>query len=340
MSRVETGYPERQLDDAVEKLRTGQGASALVSAENGLQGWLERFEGHDPFTVDMARALSQHAEVLHRWGDPDLAVGAADLAIRTFLNRRDEINGTVDARSRYVPAFIKSGLIAADIHQRFGRSSIAADARGLVRDARPDMPSVSIEAPVPLLADMTLARALKQVAPEGDQRAGASSRKFANAVTAPATDCSLVTSSLRCRSDDAPVVAGMFAAAATATWESEPAASLRLGLEAHVLYAHQAERQLPELCRNMGEHGPSWARVLLACSQITARHGLRELTLDLSSWIASTVAALIPFAVTDLETRSVAHDCSSWRIKLMTAAGDRKGAADARKALRKLDAMP
>nr|WSY53887.1 hypothetical protein OG999_29740 [Streptomyces sp. NBC_00886] len=340
MSRVETGYPERQLDDAVEKLRSGQGASALVSAENGLQAWLERFEGADPFTVDMARALSQHAEVLHRWGDPDLAVSAADLAIRTFLNRRDEINGTVAARMRYAPAFIKAGLIAADIHQRFGRSSIAASARGLVQDAGPNLPSVSIEAPVPLLADMTLARALKQVTPAGDERAAALTREFADAVTAPATDCSLVTSSLRCTSDDAPMVAGMFAAAATATWEREPAASLRLGLEAHVLYAHQSERQSPELHHNMGEHGPSWARVLLTSSQITARHGLRELTLDLASWIASTVAALIPFAVIDLETRSVAHDCSSWRVELMRAAGDRKGAANARKALRTLDAMP
>ncbi|MGW1507235.1 hypothetical protein ACWCQW_54340 [Streptomyces mirabilis] len=108
MSHVETGYPERQLDDAVEKLHSGQGASALVSAENGLQAWLERFEDDDPFTVDMARALSQHAQVLHCWGDPDLAVAAADLAIRTFLNRRDEINRTASARRRHVPAFLTS----------------------------------------------------------------------------------------------------------------------------------------------------------------------------------------------------------------------------------------
>jgi hypothetical protein len=51
VSHVETGYPERQLDDAVEKLSSGQGASALVSAENGLQAWLERFEDDDPFTA-------------------------------------------------------------------------------------------------------------------------------------------------------------------------------------------------------------------------------------------------------------------------------------------------
>jgi hypothetical protein len=92
---------------------------------------------------------------------------------------------------------MKAGLIAADVHQRFGRSGIAASARGLVRDAGPIVPSVSIEAPVPLLADMTLARALKQVTPAGDERAAALSREFARAVTAPATDCSLVTSSLR-----------------------------------------------------------------------------------------------------------------------------------------------
>ncbi|MCX5192259.1 hypothetical protein [Streptomyces sp. NBC_00268] len=52
------------------------------------------------------------------------------------------------------------------------------------------------------------------------------------------------------------------------------------------------------------------------------------------------MAALAPFAVIDLETRSVARACSSWRAELMKAAGDRAGAADARKVLRKLDAMP
>ncbi|WP_257039883.1 hypothetical protein [Streptomyces sp. OV198] len=42
----------------------------------------------------------------------------------------------------------------------------------------------------------------------------------------------------------------------------------------------------------------------------------------------------------DLETRSVAHTCISWHAELMTATGDTAGAADAREALRNLDAMP
>lgn len=151
--------PERWLDEAVEQCRKGRGASALVSTENGIIGYLDLLDEDEPFTIEMARALSRHAEVLHRFGDPDLAVAAADLAIRTFLNRRDEINRSLAAMQIYVPAFVTAGLIAADIHERFDRHSIAVSAKNLAVQAAPASATIEIEPPVPMLAEMTLARA-------------------------------------------------------------------------------------------------------------------------------------------------------------------------------------
>jgi hypothetical protein len=331
---------DQRLDEAVEQCHAGQGASALVSAENGIIAHLDRFAHDEPFTIDMARALSRHAEVLHRFGDPDLAVAAADLALRTFINRRDEINRSVAAKRIYVPAFVRASLIAADIHERFGRHSIAASAKKFATEAAPASSAVEFARPVPLLADMTVALALDRVPPpSGAGPAPAVLGQLKSSVTAPATDCSLIASSQRCTDGDALVIAGIFAKCAEVTMENGPAVGLRLGLESHVLYAHQSERQTPEMRYNMGEHGPTWARTLVLCSQICERHGLRDLALDLASWMGGVVNALVPFAFVDNEVRSVLRTCLTWHVELLNAAGESQGAAEAAQMLQTIEGL-
>lgn len=332
--------PERQLDEAAGQCRTGQGASALATAENGIIGYLDLFDDDEPFTIEMARALSRHAEVLHRFGDPDLAVAAADLAIRTFMNRGDEINRSLAAKEIYVPAFIKAGLIAADIHERFGRDSIAASAKKIAVQAAPAPAAIGVEPPVPLLAEMTLARALDRIPPpsgSGPQPAVVGQLK--SSVTAPAIDCSLICTSQRCTAGDALVVAGLFAAGTAAVMANDRAAGLRLGLEAHVLYAHQSERQTPEMRYNMGEHGPPWARTLLLCSQACERHDLRDLARDLASWMGGVVNSLVPFALVDTETRSLLRTCLTWHVELLNKSGDAEAAANAAQALQGIEGI-
>jgi hypothetical protein len=331
---------DQRLDEAVEQCHAGQGGSALVSAENGILAHLDRFADDEPFTIDMARALSRHAEVLHRFGDPDLAVAAADLALRTFMNRRDEINRTANAKRIHVPAFVRAGLIAADIHERFGRHSIAASAKRLAMEAAPASPGVEFERPVPLLADMTVALALDRVPPPaGTGPAPAVLGEIKSSVTAPATDCSLIASSQRCMDEDAMVIAEIFAKCAEVTLEDDPAAGLRLGLESHVVYARQSERQTPEMRYNMGEHGPTWARTLVLCSQTCERHQLRDLALDLASWMGGVVNALVPFAFIDDEVRSVMRTCLTWHVELLTEAGESQGAAEAAQVLQTIEGL-
>lgn len=329
------------LAQAVEHARAGRGASALVAAENTLLALLGAVEDGGPLSPDMAWALSQHAEVLHRFGDPDLAVAAADLALLAFMKRRDEINQMLVAKISYARAFTRAALVAADIHDRFGRPDYAEEARTLVAGAAGEDTNVTIEPALPFLADTSLARALGKVPPPGYARAASGmSAGFKSSITAPATDRSLILTVQRCSDHDAVVVADTLAAATVQTIAADPAAGVRLGLEAHVLYARQSEIQAPELRYNLGDHGPSWARALLLSSQAADGHDLRDLALDLAAWMGGVVENLMPFVLVNAETRALARECLAWHVRILRASGETEGASSAAQALRAVEALP
>ncbi|HEV2635605.1 MAG TPA: hypothetical protein VGX23_10700 [Actinocrinis sp.] len=141
------------LKDAVEHSRTGRGASALVAAESRMPALRNGFDTQASYTVEIAWALSQHAQILHRFGDPDLAVAAADLAVRTFMKRRDEINQTLIAKAGYVRPFVAAALVAADIHRRFGRADLVRDHRPRDPGPGPRLPGLARRAPAQLRRD-------------------------------------------------------------------------------------------------------------------------------------------------------------------------------------------
>lgn len=158
-----------------------------------------------------------------------------------------------------------------------------------------------------------------------------------SAVTVRATDCSLIHTSQRAMPQT--LVAQLLASGAAAVMDNDPAAGLRLGLEAHVLYAHQSERQTMEMRYKMGDHGPSWARTLLLCSQTCERHDLRDLALDLAAWMGGVVNALAPFAIVDPEIRSLIRTCLTWHIELLHKSGDTEAAARAAQALQGVESL-
>lgn len=310
-----------QLSEAIGDAGAGRGASALVAAEAGVRGHLDRFVGDQPFDAPMAAALSQHASVLHRFGDPDLAVAAADLAVRTYLHHQSDLVGG------HVIAFRRAAAVAVDVHRAFGRGEIARSAAGLAERLSPGVMSPpDVAEPEPLLARTTLAQALDRM-PEPSAGGRASLKA---ALTAPATDCTLITTTQRCVPDDVPVVAGLLAAMAGAALDREPGVGLRLGLEAHVLYAHGSAAQLPAMRYDLGTHGPAWARMLLACSRTCEAHGRRELALDLAAWLGGVAQQLVPFAVLDEGTRALAREAVAWHAELLERAGDADGATQAR----------
>lgn len=305
----------------------GRGASELVDAEKAIIATLRPLRDDEPFTPGTAVALSRHAEVLHRYGDPDLAVAAADLAIRTFLNRRDEIGRSPQL---YHPAFVKAGLVAEAVHTRFGRLDVAHSARKFAVRGVPGAESITVTPPVEPLGGMTLAGAL-------DRMPGPLTARVKSSLTAPPLDCSLVHTSQRCTAEDAAAVAGILATGAAAVMAQDWAAGVRLALEAHVLYAVQSEQQSTEMRYNMAQHGPRWARSLLLSSQACAGHELTGLALDLASWMGGVVNALVPFAFADPATGSLVRECLTWHVELLRRSGDSEAAGNAAEALRGID---
>ena len=334
------------LKEAVEHSRAGRGASALVAAEKKMLDLLGGLDEDEPFTLEAAWAMSQHAEILYRYGDPDLAVAAADLAMRTFLNRGAEINQTTLARVYYVRAFTIAALIAADVHQRFGRADIAASARSMADESLRTSPGITVEPALPLLADMSLARALDRVlalpADRSPQTAEAmaSVERIKGSVIVPAVDCTLAFTSGRATELEPVLVAGILAAGCAAVADDDPAAALRIGLEAHVLYAGASEAQTPPLRYDFASHGQLWARTLLLCSRAAAQHDMPDLALDLASWMGGAVEGLVPVALISPETRSLACECLAWHAELLQSHGKTDGANQARQMLRGLKALP
>jgi hypothetical protein len=261
----------RETSPALEQAQAGEGASALVSTEIAITARLRDV----PVTIGTAIALVQHAEVLHQFGDPDLAVAAAGLAVRILTDHG-------------------SGLSARDRSALARAEAIAAGATD----------------------GMTVARALGQAPPTG-----------------------VVTTTQRCGSEDPLAVAGRFAGRAAAIMSTDPAAGLRLGLEAHVLYAHQSELQTLEMRYTMGEHGPAWARTLLLCSRAAEDTGRRDLALDLASWMGGTVDALVPFAFVDPDVFALLRACLAWHADLLRRSGDTAAAENAERALESVEAV-
>ncbi|MBE1531423.1 hypothetical protein [Actinomadura algeriensis] len=65
-----------------------------------------------------------NAEVLHRFGDPDLAVASADCAIRQYLNKSAEINASAGG-SVHIDRFRRAIAIASELHAAGGRLHLA-----------------------------------------------------------------------------------------------------------------------------------------------------------------------------------------------------------------------
>lgn len=117
-------------------------------------------------------------------------------------------------------------------------------------------------------------------------------------------------------------------------------AGLRIGLEAHYLYAVGTRHDSPAAHYQFDSSGVPWARLLLACCRVL--DGMTEecalpLALDLASWNFGVIVQLQPFVMTaqrylktgkpppgDLDTSVVplVHDCLSLHAGLHARNGD------------------
>jgi hypothetical protein len=158
------------------------------------------------------------------------------------------------------------------------------------------------------------------------ERAGAP--ELRRTLVRPALDVAILTSSQRCPADERmPAAAVELARRVRPMLGHDPAAAMRLMLEAHVLFAATSRRSL--MRHGFGVPGSHWATALLACSRHRWDAGDAPLALDLAAWMGGVVEQLTPLATVDQRLRALAVECVSWHAWLLGATGEEEGARTA-----------
>jgi tetratricopeptide (TPR) repeat protein len=175
-----------------------------------------------------------------------------------------------------------------------------------------------------------------------------------DAVTAPANGRGILTPSGRCSEEAARMHANELSEIAVDLLPLSAAAGLRIGLEAHYLFAVGTRHDAPVVRHQFDSSGIPWARLLLACCQVL--DGMRQecalpLALDLASWNFGVIVQLQPFVMNvqrylktgkplpgDLDTSVVdlVRDCLSLHAALHLRNGDDEAAQQIRQVARLL----
>jgi tetratricopeptide (TPR) repeat protein len=327
------GDPDLAVASADQAIRLYMSAADAINAAPDLDFQFGYFQA----VADVAARI--HAAA----GDLDRALQADDLAIhatRALANAGGSASQTAGLATR----LIRKGMHLSAAGQP-GRQDEAASCleEGLTLDtaaARQAMSdweeSAGREPPVTLASALqTAARSL------GRDRVR---RELLEAVTAPAAEGRIVSPSDRCAADTAPTWATELAGIAVDLLPRSGDAGLRIGLEAHYLYAVASRHNPPALRHQFDSSGVAWARLLLACGQhLDGRNEdwALPLALDLASWNFGVIVQLQPFVMTvqrylktgqpppgDLDTGVVplVRDCLSLHAQLHRRNGDEEGA--------------
>jgi hypothetical protein len=154
--------------------------------------------------------------------------------------------------------------------------------------------------------------------------------QLVQALTRPVLDCAIIIPSQRSALSVAPAYAARLATTAIEVFPTSPVDGIRIGLEAHYLFAAASNAQHPELRYAFRDYGPNWARVLLAiAAAFEARNNLK-MALDVASWAAGAARQLQlmpPFFTPELAT--LAQKCVQCHGQMLIATGDREAGEQA-----------
>jgi tetratricopeptide (TPR) repeat protein len=358
----------------------GRGASAVPEAEKAV-AFYEEVAGDLPNARqrDLARVCAGNAEVLARYGDPDIAVASADRALRIYISGassrgkfaidREEVGYLVTAASvaATIHAWygrIEVSLQAADLALQFvgsaarlrkalrsvaarvdgmtpaGRAAfghdVAAALRGAVR-SWPGAPPPESDAGDDAATAARILAMLQAVAARGMPAPSAGGPELTTLADAlehvghaeagadlirAALDVAIITPAGRCGPQTAPVYGQRLAELAVSVLPTAPADGIRIGLEAHYLYAVASNRRVPAMRYQLAELGPAWARVLLACSAAFEQYGDLRMALDLASWAAGVAQQLAPIALGELTP--LVRQCIERHGRMLIATGDQE----------------
>jgi tetratricopeptide (TPR) repeat protein len=325
----------------------GAGASAIVDAQSAVLHYRQSVgdDPDDPRQLDVARVLAVNADVLAAYGDPDLAVSSADLAVRRYLQH----GGAGGAQLHRALA------VAVAVHGAHGRHDLADQAGTVTRRVGgppggasggvPTVLAIRQRSSRPPALAVTVATALDAAR----QRLGRQPPQIGDrAVVRPAVDVELVVPLDRVlvplgpgdRSADAAArLGGTLARLAAELLPLDVARGTRLGLEAHALLAGASRLESEVLRYQLPALGPPWAGVLLACSRQAEADGDPALALDLAAWAGGVAEQLFPATLVDREARTVAVAVLDHHGRLLALRGEQDRARDATLAAARLRAM-
>jgi tetratricopeptide (TPR) repeat protein len=148
------------------------------------------------------------------------------------------------------------------------------------------------------------------------------------ALTKPSPEGPAAISSHRCDLESTPVRARELAGLALAMLPGDSRVGLRLGLEAHYLFALGSRYGARAMRFQLAEFGTVWARLLIDLSEAFERAAEAQLAMDMAAWAGGLANSLLPYAV-DVRTRELAAACIERHGRLLMATGDPERAAEA-----------
>jgi tetratricopeptide (TPR) repeat protein len=355
------------------KMALGQGASAVLELDEAVSFYRALFteDDSDQHALDLARVLTLNAEVLYVCGDPDVAVAAADHAIRLYLNRAGAANSAPRGPHMHSGYFSQAAMIASEIHAAYGRfelalaadnfviytaraavgpgSSAASRQRLATALARKGLhlraagePGYRREAVACLAESSALdavpareqALAWERVQAEGMQATlaeslqvadgelgGGSGADLASTLTAPAMKGTIISPSDRCSPELGAAFGEQLAEVGVKLLPRAPNEGLRIGVEAHCLFAVCSRLNPAYLRYRFEEFGVPWARLLLECCRSLADAADQDwalpLALDLVVWNMGVLNNLLPWVI-----------MSAAQVPTSPAGGDRTNVAE------------
>lgn len=339
------------MSEGQTQAAAGHGASAVLTLDEALSGYdaVGANLPHSPYFLDYAHAFLVNADILRRYGDPDLAVASADGAIRQYLHKRDEINSPAGQRI-HLDRFNRALAIASELHAAGGRFGLAHQVDAMAIEGAPLAGDTAVRArarkAVHLRADGRtreadeLARQVRASSPQAltdaeevfarperltlrqaveDARTALGEEAVPSSLKTFLTDPSQVLEAGWCVSLRGPAeamadAASHLADAALATMSfGEPQRTL--ALEAHFLFAVASQEQVPDLRHRFGAYGSDWARVLLWLTRSLQGEDA-ALAADLTGWLRGVLLQLQPYSLIDAEVQAVFEEGNRFVMSL------------------------
>ncbi len=285
------GNPFSGISDAQQAVLTHV---LLAEDDPNSSSWLE---------VAQSAAAAAHVQVFLN-GDPELAVAAADYAVSTLL---DAVRDGAPVGEPHMLAAIESSVIVETALARpramvgvllhpsgsaLGPRDIADLAGHLAaRRSLPDVlaeraPDLAGELPDLAVADTTLVPLMRvnwHRAPEFAERL-----------------------SVLCR---------------TCFDDNDVTGALRLGLEAHALFAGASMLGTTPMRYQYHRYGPAWARVLHAIGRYWQDRGEQVGVLDAAGWLGGVLNNVLVHALIDEDIRTATRPQAQWLRETYRAAG-------------------